>query len=114
MRLVGLVVRIELLISRDHTAVKRMGLFPRHLHHNRLVHAARDHFAHYFLAAALRLLCSFRHYRFSVAADRLRSTAIVFTRAISFRSPRIFFRLSVWPIFIWNFSLKSSSANSRS
>src|SRR6516162_2218143 len=31
---------------------------------------------------------------------------MVWMRAMSFFSPRIFFRLSVWPIFNWNFSLK--------
>src|SRR5947207_3335738 len=36
-----------------------------------------------------------------------RSRKIVLTRAISLRRPRIFFRLSVWPMFIWNLSLKS-------
>ena len=39
---------------------------------------------------------------------------MVFTRAMSLRSPRIFFRLSVCPMFSWNFSLNSWSASSRS
>src|SRR5579863_4361847 len=99
MRLVRLVVCIELLVPRDHASVERMRLLPRHLYHNRLLHLAGDDFAYNFLAAALRLLCCFRHYRFSIAPERLRSTWIVFTRAISLRSPRIFFRLSVCPMF---------------
>src|SRR3954468_13953158 len=45
---------------------------------------------------------------------RTRSRAIVFMRAMSLRSPRIFFKLSVCPIFIWNFRRKSWSLRSRS
>src|SRR5215831_18863223 len=110
--LIALVMRVELLIPRDHAPVKRMRLLPRHLHHDRLVHLVRDDLAHHFLAAALRLLCRFRHYFFSVAAARVRSPRIVFTRAMSLRNPRIFFRLSVCPMFIWNFSLNNWSARS--
>src|SRR6202022_3360991 len=54
------------------------------------------------------------HYRFSVAVARPRSPRMVFTRAISLRSPRIFFRLSVCPMLSWNFSLNSWSLSSRS
>src|ERR1035438_18453 len=98
MRLVLLVVRIELLVPRHHAPIKRMRLLARHLHHNRLLHAVGDHFSHHFLAAALHFFARgcFRHYRFSVAAERVRSpalsTRIVLTLAISLRSPRIFFR----------------------
>src|SRR5580698_6127080 len=99
-RFVLLVVRIELLVARDHAPVERMRLLARHLHHNRFLHAVGDHFSHYFLAAALHLrrgLCiGSRHYFFSVAVERSRSPAMVLTRAISLRRPRIFFRLSVW------------------
>src|SRR4051812_40228268 len=41
-----------------------------------------------------------------------RSRAMVLMRAISLRSPRIFLRLSVWPIFIWNLRRKSWSLRS--
>src|SRR5579864_4629383 len=101
MRLIFLVVRVELFVARYHPPVKRMRLLARYLHHNRLLHAVGDHFAHHFLAAALNFFCSccFRHYFFSVAAERarppVRSPMIVLTRAMSLRSPRIFFRLSV-------------------
>src|SRR4030088_314401 len=61
------------------------------------------------------LACRFRHHFFSVLRAPIScSRRTVCTRAISRRSPRIFFRLSVCPIFIWNFSLKSWSAKSRS
>src|ERR1700731_5040772 len=116
MRLVLLVVRVELLVARHHSSVKRMRLLARHLHHNRLLHAVGDNFSHHFLAAALHGLglglCGYGHYRFSVAAARPRSPKMVLTRAMSLRRPRIFFKLSVCPIFSWNFSLKSWSARS--
>src|SRR5580698_5285770 len=104
MRLVGFVVRIKLLVARDHASVERMRLLARHLHHDGFVHAAGDDFAQDFLAPALHLLglaCGFSHYRFSVALAvlRPRSPRIVLTRAMSLRKPRIFFKLSVWPMF---------------
>src|SRR5450631_282080 len=119
MRFVLLVVRVELLPDRDHASVERMRLLPRHFDHDRLLHLVRDDRADQDLAAAvffrLALGCRFRHYFFSVfGAARSCSRRIVWTRAISRRSPRIFFKLSVCPIFIWNFSLKSWSAKSRS
>src|SRR5450432_3737641 len=99
-----------------------MGLLPRHFDHDRLLHLVRDNCADQDLAAAvffrldfLGLARGFRHYFFSVlAAASSCSRRTVWTRAISRRSPRIFFKLSVCPIFIWNFSLKSWSAKSRS
>src|SRR5579864_8439725 len=114
MRFVLLIVGVEFFVPRHHASVERMRFLPRYLHHDRLLHAVRKNFSHHFLVAALRLCCCFRHYRFSVALDRLRSAMIVFTRAISLRIPRSFFRLSVCPMFSWNFSLNSWSANSRS
>jgi hypothetical protein len=92
-------------------------LLARHLDHDGLVHLVGDDFAYNLFAPSSGFL--FRclsHYFFSVPAwaaiSRCRST--VFTRAMSLRSPRTFFRLSVCPMFIWNFSLKSWSASSRS
>src|ERR1700678_4368651 len=119
-RLVLLVVRVELFIPRHHASIKWVRFLARDLDHDRLLHAVGDYFAHHFLAPTLRwfilwgrrLCCGFRHYRFSVAAARVRSLRMVLTRAISLRSPRIFFRLSVWPIFSWNFSLNNWSARS--
>src|SRR5580692_5042515 len=114
MRLVGFVVRIKLLVARDHASVERMRLLARHLHHDGFVHAAGDDFSHDFLAPSLHLLglaCGFSHYRFSLALAvvalavvalavlRPRSPRIVLTRALSLRKPRIFFKLSVWPMF---------------
>src|SRR5580698_7159589 len=115
MRLILFVVGIKLLVTRHYAAVERMRFLARHLDHDGLVHAAGNHLSHYFLTPALHLLgrrrvrfYRFRHYLFSVAAvERCRSPMMVFTRAISRRSPRIFFRLSVWPMLSWNFSLKS-------
>src|SRR5579864_2102505 len=46
MGLIGLVVRIELLVARNHATIKGVRLLPRHLHHNRLLHAVGDDFAH--------------------------------------------------------------------
>src|SRR6266446_2481672 len=117
MRLVLLVVRIELLPDRDYPLVHRMRLLPRHFDHNRLLHLVRDDRADQFFMVLLSfgLACGFRHYFFSVLRTPSScSRRTVWTRAISRRSPRIFFRLSVCPIFIWNFSLKSWSAKSRS
>src|SRR5579863_3780220 len=110
MRLIGFVVGVELFVARDHASVERMRLLARHLHHDGLVHAAGDDFSHDYLAPALHvfgLACGFSHYRFSVtvapavtvAVERPRSPRTVLTRAMSLRRPRIFFRLSVWPIF---------------
>src|SRR5580658_1245987 len=117
MRFVFFVVRIELFPDRDHPPVQRMRLFPRHLDHDRFLHLVRNDGADQFLVVLLffRLARAFGHYFFSVlrpASSCSRRT--VWTRAISRRSPRIFFRLSLCPIFIWNFSLKSWSAKSRS
>src|ERR1019366_6232747 len=94
-----------------------MRLLPRHFDHDNLLHLIRDDRADQYLAARVffGLACDFRHYFFSVLrAPKSCSRRTVCTRAISRRSPRIFFRLSVCPIFIWNFSLKSWSAKSRS
>src|SRR5580658_7428271 len=108
MCLILLVVRVKLLVARHHAPIERMRLLARHLHHDGLGHLVRDHFSHHFLAPALHLRarrrcgllrCGFRHQRFPVAAERVRSPRIVFTRAMSLRSPRIFFRLSVCPMF---------------
>src|SRR6202044_2617209 len=99
--------------------VEGMRLLTRHLHDDGFVHAAGDDLSHDFLAPPLHLLglaCGFSHYRFSVALAlvelalvalavvtlavvRSRSPRMVLTRAISLRKPRIFFRLSVWPMF---------------
>ena len=70
MRLVRLVMRIEFLVPRNHATIKRMRLLPCHLDDDRLMHLVRDHFAHDFFAAALRLLCCLRDYFFSVAVAR--------------------------------------------
>src|SRR6202158_1897575 len=122
MRFILLVVRVELLPNRDHPPVHRMRLLPRHFDHNRLLHLVRDDGADQHFAVCLFFSLDFfgwardfRHYFFSVFAPASScSRRMVWTRAISRRSPRIFFRLSVCPIFIWNFSLKSWSAKSRS
>ena len=50
-----LVVRVKLFVARDDAPIERMRFLARHLHHNRLLHAVGDHFAHHFLAAALHL-----------------------------------------------------------
>src|SRR5207253_5964480 len=90
-------------------------LFAHHLDHDGLAHFVRDHSAYHFLAPAHGLCICLRHYFFSVVPPAVaRSRAIVFTRAMSRRRPRIFFRLSVCPILSWNFSLKSWSLSSRS
>src|ERR1700676_4180529 len=108
MSFVLLVVRVELLVARHHASVKRMRLLARHFDHNGLLHAVGDDLSHHFFAPPLHLLdrrgCrfpgyAFRHYRFSDAAERLRSPEIVLIRAMSLRRPRIFFRLSFWPMF---------------
>src|SRR5271157_3121760 len=94
-----------------------MRLLPRHFDHDRLLHLVRDDRADQDLTARvlLHLACDFRHHFVSVfRAASSCSRRTVWTRAISRRSPRIFFRLSVCPIFIWNFSLNSWSAKSRS
>src|SRR6266404_4345531 len=117
MRFVLLVVRVEFLPDRDHPLVHRMRLLPRYFDHDRLLHLVRDDRADqlFMVLLSFRLACSFRHYFFSVlGAPSSCSRRTVCTRAISRRSPRIFFRLSVCPIFIWNFNLKSWSAKSRS
>src|SRR5947207_5958887 len=100
-----LVVRVELLRLRDHPRIERMRSLTDDLHYDGLVHAVRDHITDHFFALSRYL--GFRHYFFSPAAARSRAT--VFTRSMSLRRPRSFFRLSVCPIFNWNLSLKSSS-----
>src|SRR5262249_19608871 len=85
-------------------------------------HLGGDHLTDLGAAAALLLYCcGFCHYFFlalpvpvSLAAASSFSRMIVFTRATSLRSPRIFLRLSVCPILSWNFSRKSWSLRSRS
>src|SRR6266478_6381327 len=117
MSFVLLVVRVKLLPDRDHPLVHRMRFLARHFDDNRLLHLVRDDRADqlFMVLLSFRLACGFRHYFFSVLrAPSSCSRRTVWTRAISRRSPRIFFRLSVCPIFIWNFSLKSWSAKSRS
>src|SRR5258708_1727025 len=102
MRLISLIVRVKLLVAGDGPFIERMRLFARHLHHDGLLHAVRDHFSHHFLAPPLhfyRCCRRFGHYRFSVAVARSRSPRMVLTRAMSLRSLRIFFRLSFWPMF---------------
>src|SRR5580693_1871380 len=101
MRLVGFVVRIKLLVARDHASVERMRLLARHLHHDGFVHAAGDDFSHDFLAPSLHLLglaCGFSHYRFSVAlalvalalvALALVALALVALALVRSRSPRM-------------------------
>src|SRR5712692_5617161 len=91
-------------------------------HHDGLVHAvgydlADDLLAPSCLSRHLILLCvCLGHYFFSVvpAAASSCSRMMVFTRAMSLRRPRIFFRLSVCPMLSWNFSLNSWSLSSRS
>src|SRR5258705_2797707 len=104
---VFLVMGVELLGFRDHSSVAGMRLLAHHLHHDGLVHAARNPLADHFLASPRRLLqrrpaLRFRlgHHFFSVppAAVSSRSRAMVLTRAMSLRRPRIFFRLSVCPM----------------
>src|SRR5580700_3835188 len=138
MRLVLLIVGIELLPDRDHPPVHRMRLLARHFDDDRLLHLVRDDGPNQFLVVRLpcfALACGSRHYRFSallvwallvcalpvsvlcvsvLTAASSCSRRTVWTRAMSRRSPRIFFRLSVCPMFIWNFSLKSWSPKSRS
>src|ERR1700688_4310495 len=131
MSFVLLIMRVELLADRDHASVHGMRLFPRHFDHDRLLHLVREHDPDQFLVMLLSLCpcligslaCRFPHYFFSVLVCALVcvlcpaiscSRRIVCTRAISRRSPRTFFRLSVCPIFIWNFSLNNWSAKSRS
>src|ERR1022692_2020243 len=131
MRLIGLVVGVEFLPDRDHPFVHGMRFLARDFHDNGFLHLVRDHGADQDLAVRFRfgpgsagfsMAHVFRHYFFSVlrvvvlpavlSAASSCSRRTVWTRAISRRSPRIFFRLSVCPIFIWNFSLKSWSAKS--
>src|SRR5437764_14863323 len=88
------VVRIKLFRLRNHARIKRMRPAAHHLDHDGLVHAVRDYVADHFFAPS-GSLC-FRHYFFSPAVARSRAT--VFTRAMSLRRPRSFFKLSVWPI----------------
>src|SRR5581483_2687237 len=110
MGLVLLVMGIKFLCLRNHPRIQRMCLAPDHLDHDGLVHAVRDHVPDQFFAPSRRLCVP--HYFFSPAIARSRT--MVLTRAMSLRKPRIFFKLSVWPMFNWNFSLKSWSFISRS
>src|SRR6266478_1339813 len=84
-----------------------------HFHHDRLLHLVGDDFPYDFFAPSGCRLCRLCHYLFSVTACpvRARSPRMVLTRAMSLRRPRIFFRLSVWPMLSWNFSLNSWSAS---
>src|SRR6266849_9998677 len=99
-----------------------MRFLAHNFHHDGLVHAVRDDLADHFLAPsglfhdlALLCICVGHDYFFSVVPPASsRSRAMVFTRAMSLRRPRIFFRLSVCPMLSWNFSLKSWSLSSRS
>src|SRR5207302_6825909 len=119
-RFILFVVSVELLACRNDSPVQRMRLLAGDLDNNSLVHAVRDDFSDHFFAASLNFLplggCIVGHdYFFSLrAAPNSCSRMMVFTRAISLRRPRIFFRLSVCPMLSWNFSLKSWSARSRS
>src|SRR5689334_960636 len=118
MRFILLVMRIKLLSTGNHSRVQRVRLFANRFDHDGLVHFVGNDFSDNNLAAgAPFLLGCFGHgYFFSVlrAPASSCSRRIVFTRAMSLRKPRIFLRLSVCPIFIWNFNLKSWSARSRS
>src|SRR5262249_56307254 len=110
MRLVLFVMGVKLFRLRDHAAIKRVLLLAHHLHHDGFLHAAGDYLADNLLSLACRFGggLSFCHYFFSVArAADWRSRAIVLTRAMSLRNPRIFFKLSVCPMLSWNFSLNS-------
>src|SRR2546425_329117 len=116
-----LVVSVELFHFGDHAAVEGMRFLAHNFHHDGLEHAVRDNFANHFLAPslfhdlALLCICVGHDYFFSVVPPASsRSRAMVFTRAMSLRRPRIFFRLSVCPMLSWNFSLKSWSLSSRS
>src|SRR2546427_9893875 len=98
-----------------------MRFLAHNFHHDGLEHAVRDNFANHFLAPslfhdlALLCICVGHDYFFSVVPPASsRSRAMVFTRAMSLRRPRIFLRLSVCPMLSWNFSLKSWSLSSRS
>src|SRR5579862_8322843 len=103
-------MRIKLLCLRNHAAIEGVGLLAHHRNHDGLLHAVRNHLTNHFLAPAgiggLNLLCvCLGHYLLSVLlAASSRSRPMVFTRAISLRMPRIFFRLSVCPMLSWNFS----------
>src|SRR6266481_7882203 len=112
-RFVVLVVGIELLVGGDDATIKRMRLLAGHFHHDRLLHLVGDDFPYDFFAPSGCRLCRLCHYLFSVTACpvRARSPRMVLTRAMSLRRPRIFFRLSVWPMLSWNFSLNSWSAS---
>src|SRR5215510_4196299 len=116
MRFVLIIVGIKLLADRNDPTVERVRFLARHFHYDRLVHLVGDDFPNDFFAPAGKVLCRFCHHFFSVAActPRARSPRIVFTRAMSLRRPRIFFRLSVCPMLSWNLSLNSWSDNWRS
>src|ERR1700690_3506196 len=119
MRDVLLVMRVKFLGLRHHPDIQRVGPAADDFDHNRLLHAVRNHFADSFLASSHNV--SFRHYFFSdfdftvdftvevaikaaagvateVAVAPARSRTIVFTRAMSLRSPRSLVRLSVCPM----------------
>src|SRR5215475_9373702 len=100
MRFVLFVMGIKLLADRNHPAIECVRFLAGHLHDNRLMHLAGDDFPDYFFAPAGDVLGCFCHHFFSVAAwaPRARWPRIVFTRAMSLRRPRIFFKLSVCPM----------------
>src|SRR5690349_2570099 len=109
MRLVLLVVRVKLLGLRHHPSVKRVRLLADDLDHDGLVHPVGDDIADQLLASLMDPLgCCFGHdYFLSPTAVVSRCRMMVLTLAMSLRSPRIFFRLSVCPMLSWNFSLNS-------
>src|SRR5689334_20263974 len=101
MGLILLVMGVKLLRFGDHPRIQRVRPPADHLHHDGLVHSIGNHMPNQFFSSSGSL--SFRHHFFSPAAAR--SCTMVFTRAISLRNPRNFFRLSVCPMLSWNFSL---------
>src|SRR5215467_11597734 len=104
-----------------------MRLAHAHLNHDGLAHLGGNHLAdlgvtQVFLRGCCCALC---HYLFLALpaspepallslpeAASAFSRMMVFTRATSLRSPRIFFRLSVCPILSWNLRRKSWSLSS--
>src|SRR5438309_7674948 len=116
-RRVLLVVRVELLRALHHSPVQAVRIFARNFHHDRLLHLGGEHFADQRLAAQClffiwTLGCGFYHSYFSLSAASSCSRRTVLMRAMSLRSPRIFFRLSVCPISNWKRRRKSWSVSS--
>src|SRR6266542_5213663 len=107
-----LIVRVKFLRVRNHAAVHRVSLLAHDLDHDGLAHLGGDHVANLGLTLGSGLGSRFNHYFFSPASWRCR--AMVLTRAISRRRPRIFLRLSVCPMLSWNLRRKSWSLSSRS